>query len=219
MREPVDPVLGVGDEVKVTVWRHDDLTRNLRVGASGLAFYPLIGEVKLLGITPNQLRADLAQGLSRFVNDPQVSVEVVAFRSRRIQVLGEVRQPGVFMMEDSLTVLDAIAMAGGFTLDARTSNVVLARRVEKGIELRALDLQSFLDKGKVDQNVALERGDIVYVVPTIIANVERFMLRFGHIISPVVEVERGWVLGDAIVNIVTGKSTDPAATTLVIEPR
>lgn len=200
-----ETVLGVGDEIKVTVWRKDDLTRTLRIGSSGIIFFPLVGEIQAAGLTPEQLHTRITEGLEKYFTNPQVNVDVVSFRSRRVYILGEVRNPGMFFIEDSMKVLEAISLAGGFTLDANTKNVILIKQSQHQIELSSLDLKALLKRGEPEQNVLLQKGDIVYVTPTVIADIERFMRRFYAIIEPIVELERGVIFGDEIADIITGK--------------
>ncbi|MHC4805488.1 MAG: polysaccharide biosynthesis/export family protein [Planctomycetota bacterium] len=203
-----ETVLGVGDEIKVTVWRKDDLTRTLRIGSSGIIFFPLVGEIQATGLTPEQLNTKITEGLEKYFINPQVNVNVTSFRSRRVYVLGEVRKPGMFFIEDSMKVLEAISLAGGFTLDANTKNVILVSQSQHQLELSSLDLKALLEGGEQEQNVPLQKGDIVYVTPTLIADVERFMRRFYGIIEPIVELERGIIFGDEIADIITGKDRE-----------
>lgn len=207
-REALEPkpelVLGVGDEIKVTVWRKDDLTHTLRIDSSGIIFFPLVGEVQVAGLTVNQVRNKITDGLSRYYSDPQVNVDVTSYRSRRVYVLGEVAQPGSFVIEDSLKVVGAISLARGFTSDANMGNVILIRQGEKMIEFSSLDVERLLEEGDVKQNVFLHKDDIVFVPPTTIANVERFMRRFISIITPIVELERAIIYGHTINDLING---------------
>jgi polysaccharide export outer membrane protein len=199
-------VLGVGDEIQIIVWRRDDLNRKLRIAPSGRIFFPLVGEIQAEGLSTDQLRLEITEGLSRHFLDPQVNVEVETYRNRRFYVLGEVRKPGVFIIEDSASVVEAIALAGGFTLEAKTDNVILVRKAPDYLELRALNIDALLEKADMTQNVFLQRGDIVYVTPTTIVDMERFMVRFYRIIAPLVELERGIIFGYEIDDLISGTS-------------
>jgi polysaccharide export outer membrane protein len=141
------------------------------------------------------------------VINPQVNVEVASYRNRKYYILGEVRKPGVFVIEDSVRVIEAIAMAGGFTWDARTNNVILVRQAPDHLELRSLNIDALLGKGELEQNVFLQRGDVVYVTPTTIVDIERFMKRFYTIILPLVEVERGIIFGYEVSDLIEGEAT------------
>jgi polysaccharide export outer membrane protein len=200
-------ILGVGDEIKVIVWRRDDLNRALRIGPSGKIFFPLVGEVQASGRTPDEVRAEITDGLVKHVVNPQVNVEVATYRNRRFYVLGEVRKPGVFVIEDSVKAVEGLAMAGWFTHDANPKNVILVRQIPDYLELRSLNIEALLQEGDTEQNVYLQRGDVVYVIPSTIVDIERFMRRLYVIIAPLVEIQRGIIFGYEISDLIEGKST------------
>ena len=202
-----EDVLGIGDEIKVIVWRKDDLNRTLKIGSSGQIFFPLVGVIQSAGLTPNQLRSKITEGLSTHFVNPQVNVEISSYRSRKFYVLGEVQKAGMFMIESSASVIEAIAMAGGFTVDASLRNVILVRQESNQIEVRSLNLNAFLRSGDLHQNVQLQSRDIVYVVPTTITDISRFMLKFYTIILPLVEIERGIIYGYEISDLIQGKQS------------
>ena len=202
-----EDVLGIGDEIKVIVWRKDDLNRTLKIGSSGQIFFPLVGVIQSAGLTPNQLRSKITEGLSTHFVNPQVNVEISSYRSRKFYVLGEVQKAGMFMIESSASLIEAIAMAGGFTVDASLRNVILVRQESNQIEVRSLNLNAFLRSGDLHQNVQLQSRDIVYVVPTTITDISRFMLKFYTIILPLVEIERGIIYGYEISDLIQGKQS------------
>jgi polysaccharide biosynthesis/export protein len=166
-----DYKLGPGDIISVIVWDHPELTipagiyrsaeqsGNL-VDADGNIFYPYAGTLHVAGKTALEVRSLLAQKLSKVVEKPQVDVRVVAFRSKRVYVVGEVKQPGLLEIDDvPLTIVDAVNKAGGFNPEADHSELLLTR---KGATWR-VDLQALYELGATDQNVLLEAGDIVNV--------------------------------------------------------
>jgi polysaccharide export outer membrane protein len=208
MREAAEQgfILGVGDEVKVTVWKQDDLNRVLRIDPSGKVFYPLVGEIDVAGLSAEELRKIITEGLSDYIDNPQVNVDMISFRSRKIYVLGEVKKPGILVMEDSMNIMDALLHSGGPTLQADQKKIILIRSYPEQIELQAIDLKSLFDTGDKDQMVALQENDIIYVPPSFVANVDRFFEHVAKVIYPIAEIERAVVLGDAIYRIFTGRS-------------
>ena len=113
--QPVEK-LGVGDAVRVTVFQQPDLTTEARISERGTITMPLVGEVKLSGLSPNQAASRVAEELKKgkYLNRPQVSLAVTTVRSRQVNVLGQVARPGRYPLDDSSSQLaDLIAAAGG----------------------------------------------------------------------------------------------------------
>lgn len=210
-------VLGVGDEVELSVYRHDDLSKKVRIPPDGINTFPLIGEIPTRGISIHQLRKNIKESLSVYVVDPQVSLEITSFKGQKIFILGEVNMPGAYQIDTPTTVIEAIARAGGYTLDGKYSSVVLIRGGPEKPELKKLDLKKTFVKGDLSQNVYLKSGDVVYVPRTFISNVDRFFKHFENIIKPFVWTEQGIVLGDRIDSEVFN-SARSAPTNIVITP-
>ena len=154
--------LGVGDVVEVRVFREKDLTGTYLIDDAGGIDFPLIGRITLAGrkakAVEEELRSRLADG---YLVDPQVSVFVQERNSQKVHVLGQVNKPGSFPLEPGMTVIQAVAQAGGFTKLAATNRVNLTRVQdgrEKSFQVRVGDIRS----GEA-VNVGLLPGDIVYV--------------------------------------------------------
>lgn len=193
-------ILGTGDELQITVFRKDELSQAVRIEPSGKIMYPLTGDIQAAGLSIFQLRDKIREGLSKYIVNPQVVVSIVSVRSQKIIVLGEVGRPGFFQPETSVNTLEAISQAGGFTQDSEERNVLLIRGGMEKPELRKLDLQKALKEGDLSDNALLQSGDIVYVPNTFISDVSRFFEHLAVIIRPVVEIERGYLFGDEIIN-------------------
>ena len=177
-------ILGFGDELEISMFRHDDMTKKVRILPDGKIHYPLVGEIKAEGLSANQLRDKLREGLLKYYVDPQVSVIVTSIGSQKIFVLGEVNKPGVFQLDRPKTIVEAISEAAGFTLDAKLRTVLLIRGgpSNPNPSYSVLDLEKTLKERDMTQNVSLRQGDIIYVPATEIANVERFFERIWAII-------------------------------------
>ena len=199
-------LLGPGDQITVFVWRHDELRREFKVDPAGYIYVPLAGEIRASGQTIPQLRQTVAEKLSRYIVNPQVEISISESVSRQVHVLGEVRSPGTLTLDREILVWEAIARAGGFTNGANKGDVLLLR--DSGDELRvaslSLDVRKMLDKGKLDHNVHLKSGDIIYIFPSTIADIETFMLRFQNILAPIVTLERMLILWPALVDALKG---------------
>jgi polysaccharide export outer membrane protein len=169
-------ILGFGDELEISMFRHDDMTKTVRILPDGKIYYPLVGEIKAEGLSAKQLRDKLREGLLKYYVDPQVSLIVTSIGSQKVFVLGEVNKPGVFDLGRPKTVIEAIAEAEGFTHDAKLRNVLLIRGgpSDPNPNYRVLDLEKTLKERDMTQDVSLRKGDIIYVPATEIANVARF---------------------------------------------
>ncbi len=157
----VDPkyTLGPEDVIFVRVWREPDLSGPLAVRPDGKITMPLINEVQAAGATPDQLAKRISDQLSKFINNPQVMVQVQAVRSQRYYITGEVNRPGAYPLAVPTTVFEAITMAGGFR-DFANKKKITIRRGSKRIRFNYNDVV----KGKnTQQNILLENGDQVIV--------------------------------------------------------
>lgn len=167
--------IGAGDTLKISVWEWDNLNQEVIVRPDGMISYPLVGEVPAEGLTLPQLTAELTKRLKEYIKSPQVSISVTKIGGRKIIVLGEVAQPGVYSVTGNRTVLEAIALAQGFSKDAVLSSVIVIKGGFQNPKGRRLDLNRAISKADMSQNIALEPEDIVYVPKKFIANVNYFV--------------------------------------------
>lgn len=120
--------LGSGDELRITVFGEADLTGQFLVGSQGTIAYPLVGDVRAAGLTVGEFTLSLQQALQSFIRTPNVSVQVTNYRP--FYILGEVQRPGTYPYSTDLTVLNAVATAGGFTYRANRRRVYIRRANE-----------------------------------------------------------------------------------------
>ncbi len=183
---PPEFVFGPGDEIHIAVWRHDDLDMQIKISPDGAISYPLIGRMVVAGMTYPDLMALLSEKISQYYVDPQVSINVVEVSSMKVYVLGYVRNPTTLQIESELDVVGALTEAGWINDDSRTNNILLIRGGLSQPELFTIDLDQLLASGDVRQNIPLQKGDILYVPPKTIVNVENFFRRIAGILSPFV---------------------------------
>ncbi len=157
-------IIGPGDTVRVSTYRHPELTTEARLSDRGELGVPLVGQVTLKGLTPDQAAKLIADKLKRgnFLVDPQIIVRVIEARSRQISILGYVKNPGRYVLDGSAAkISDVIAMAGG--LEISGSNKIIIQRSEAGkTQTVNVDLLSIIE-GDSSKNVEVHGGDSVFV--------------------------------------------------------
>lgn len=163
-----DFLIGPEDVLDVVVWRNQDLSRTVVVRPDGMITMPLIGDVPASGFTANQVAARIADRLKEYKQDPAVSVSVKEVNSYNVFVLGEVTKPGKYQLKSHTTVLQAIAMAGGFTIYASKNRMQVVRSTANGdgqpheIRIPARYDDLVFGKGEL-KNFVLKSGDLVVV--------------------------------------------------------
>jgi protein involved in polysaccharide export with SLBB domain len=112
-----------GDQIRLKIWREPDLSGDFQVSTAGTVVLPKIGEMSVAGATPQSLHALLVGRYSQFLRDPAIEVTVL----RRVNVLGAVRSPGLYPLDGTMTIADALAVAGGATSEGKVDKVELRR--------------------------------------------------------------------------------------------
>ena len=159
-----DFVIGTGDVLAINVWKEPDVSRTLPVRPDGKISLPLVGDVQAAGLTAKQLRANLEKALQAFIASPAVTVIVQEVRSQTFNILGDVQRPGTFPLTKPTTVLDALAMAGGFREWAKQTKVYVLRTGAGGAQERLPFNYKQVIKGEsLSQNIQLKPGDTIIV--------------------------------------------------------
>lgn len=157
-------VLGPGDTVRVTAYRNPDLTTEGRLTEQGKLNMPLVGEISLKGMTPDQAAKAIADRLKggKYVLEPQITVAVVQARSRLVSVLGNVKSPGRYELDGtSAKISDVIAMAGGLDPNA-SDKITVQRNGAQKSEPISVDFSSIIE-GDLSKNIEVSGGDSVFV--------------------------------------------------------
>jgi polysaccharide export outer membrane protein len=161
---PDSYVIGAEDVISVYVWKEPDMSKSVPVRPDGMISLPLVGEVKAAGYTPVQLQDVLAAAMKKFVSDPQVTVVVEKISSLSFNIVGEVTHPGYFPLTRRMTVLDAIAMAGGFKDFAKTKKVYVLRTAANGNQERLpFNYKDVIHGKNEQQNIELHPRDTIVV--------------------------------------------------------
>jgi polysaccharide export outer membrane protein len=158
-----DYVLGPGDQLDISVWKDEALTRSLAILPDGKISFPLVGELMAAGKTVAQLKKDIEGRLSRFIPDPVLSLEVKQVNSQIIYVIGRVNTPGRFVLNVNVNVLQALAIAGGFNPFADKSKVKIIRNEGGKTRIIAFDYDLVVKKERLEENIGLKRGDVIVV--------------------------------------------------------
>jgi len=155
--------LGAGDVLTIGVWGYENLqAKDLVVRPDGNIAFPIVGEIKVAGVSSGQLTDLLTKGLSDYINNPKVTVNVLKFHTTRVYVLGKVARPGMYELEKQHNLLDAIGIAGSYTVEAAKKKVYIIRKDQTGTPVK-VNLMNIWEKGDMTQNYALGDGDVVYL--------------------------------------------------------
>jgi polysaccharide export outer membrane protein len=161
----VDPgyKLGAEDVMLVSVWKDEQLTREVVVRPDGMFSFPLIGDVQAEDRTVEDIRGDIVKRLTKYIPNPNVSVAVTKVISYKVYVVGRVNKPGEYLIGHYTDVLQALSLAGGLTPFAAENDIKVMRRVrgeQHAIPFRYGDVRKGRD---LEQNIILRRGDVVMV--------------------------------------------------------
>jgi polysaccharide biosynthesis/export protein len=157
-------IIGPEDILAINVWKEPDISRSVPVRSDGAISLPLVGEVDAGGKTTVQLEQEITAKLRTYISEPVVAVMVQEMRSKRFNVLGQVAKPGSYLLSSNTTILDAIALAGGFRDFAKQKSIYVLRKNPDGSETRLPFNYKDVVKGKnVEQNVKLLPRDSVVI--------------------------------------------------------
>lgn len=155
--------IGPEDVLQISVWNNEAMSRTVPVRPDGNISLPLLNDVHAAGLTPMELRDQLMQKLADYMPHPEVSVIVNDVHSFKVAVIGQVPKPNRYELKSAATVMDALAMAGGFTEFASRSRVVVIRANGAKTERIPFDYEKVRDGDPKQVNFRLQPGDIVLV--------------------------------------------------------
>ena len=174
--------LGKDDVIQIDVQGHPEFSGKFTVSPDGKIQYQYIGDVKVEGLTKEEVREKIKGLLSEYIHEPQVMVKILEFRSKYIYVMGEVGKPGKYPMNGSgMSVRDAIIAAGLVTSDAGMRGTRLIRPAGDKVYVRKVDICKILYEGMLDENYMLKPGDIIYVPTLAVSKISRVI---DKVVSP-----------------------------------
>jgi protein involved in polysaccharide export with SLBB domain len=189
--------LGYGDVIEIKFFNNERFNETVTIRPDGRISMERMGEIFVAGITPVQLDELITLKYSEFIQDPEVTVFVREFSGYQVYVLGEVQSPGGFPIQRNMTLLQAIASAGGAKNGAKLGDVVLLRRGENGeVAARKVDLKKAMktNNGAIGEyDLYIQPLDIVFVPKTKIASISSFMDMVYDGFLPPVDLYMRWL--------------------------
>ncbi|HTC46696.1 MAG TPA: polysaccharide biosynthesis/export family protein [Candidatus Aquilonibacter sp.] len=156
-------VIGNDDVLAINVWKEPDISRSIPVRSDGKISLPLVGEVQAAGLTPLKLEKDIAGKLKSYISEPEVTVMVQQVNSQKFNILGQVARPGSYVIANSPTVLDAIALSGGFRDFAKKKSIYVLRQGPSGETRLPFNYKDVSQGKNMSQNIKLQPGDTIIV--------------------------------------------------------
>jgi polysaccharide biosynthesis/export protein len=164
-KTPEDFVLGPEDVLLVSVWHEPDLSTKTVVRPDGKIGVPLLGDIQASDLTTEKLRDIIAEKLSRYMEQPEVSVVVVEIHSLVVHLIGGVARQGAYAMGGPLNVVELLARAGGLTEFTKGESITIVRTVDKGKEIQRIpfNYREYIEGRGMQRNIQLKSGDLVIV--------------------------------------------------------
>jgi len=157
-------IVGIGDVLEILVWKEGELSKTVPVRPDGMITLPLVGEIKAVGLTPTQLKEVVTTALQKVVSDPQVTVMVTSVQSLSFNMVGNVNRPGYYPLTRPVTILDAIALGGGFRDFAKQNKIYVLRAGPNGTQEKLKFNYKQVIKGKnMAQNIVLQPHDTLVI--------------------------------------------------------
>jgi len=156
-------VIQPNDMLEIFVWKEPELTRKVLVRPDGRISFPLVQDLQAAGLNPGELKVQVEKKLSEFLSAPEVTIIVEAIKSYQVYVLGKVQKPGSMNVEKPVTVLQALALAGGFQDYAKDTEMTIIRTQGKDHLVFDFNYRDVIKGKKAEQNIILRSGDVVVV--------------------------------------------------------
>lgn len=152
-----------GDVIEVSVWREEEMQREILIPPDGRLSFPLVGEIVAAGRTVSELQSEITEKLQTYIPEAVVTVSVVAIEGNRVYVIGQVNNPGSFVMNTRINVVQALSLAKGMTPFAAVNDIIVLRG--SGAQQRVFRFRyNNVSRGRdLAQNITLESGDVVIV--------------------------------------------------------
>jgi polysaccharide export outer membrane protein len=173
-----------GDEIEVFVWKNPDLSKVVIVDPDGRISYPLVGRIKVSGLSIEELEKQIQERISEYVISPQVSLMMRKFSGNKIIVLGEVTYPGIYTYTGAINLIEAVGLAGDFTDQAHSESVIVVRgNLKENPQVMRINMIKAITRGTSDSRIILQPNDVIFIPKTFVANLNKFINDIGPIIG------------------------------------
>ena len=156
-------IIGFGDILEISIWNEPDLSRTVFVRIDGRISLPLLGDVVAAGKSPEALAAILEDEAKNYIEEPNVAVILTTSNSKRYYLLGQIATPGEYSIDYPITLLQAIAKAGGFREWAKTSKILVFRKQSGGEKILTFNYDSLTKGEDLSQNIFIAPGDTIII--------------------------------------------------------
>ena len=167
--------LGVNDVLSITVSRHPEVSGDFYINSEGKIQYEFVGDLKILGMTKDEVKDLVTNSLSKYIVTPDVTVKIIGYNSKVVYVIGEVGAPGkIYMHGDTITVREALLQAGLPLLSASMKKSRLVTPADSGkAERKYVNVEALLYDGDLRENLMMKPGDVLYIPATILTKAMR----------------------------------------------
>ncbi len=155
--------IGPSDLLDIQVWNEPDVSKQVRVLIDGTIVLPLVGQINAAGLTPSQLSQSLRKKLSEYIAEPEVTVMVLEGKYNRYFIVGQIQNPGEYYIDYPISILQAIARAGGFQEWAKKSKIFVIRQTKSGEERIEFNYDEFVKGDKKVKNIEIVSGDTIII--------------------------------------------------------
>jgi len=156
-------IIGPGDVLMVSIWKDESLTQEVVVLPDGTISFPLIGAIKAEDKTLAELKTEIEERIKKYVPDPVLWISVRNMNSAYIYILGRVNNPGRFLLNSRVNVLQGLAIAGGLNPFADNNDIKIFRTEENGTKLIRFRYNDVIKGKSLEENITLKRGDVIIV--------------------------------------------------------
>lgn len=161
--DPSAYTIAPGDVLEVSVWKEENLNREVLVAPDGRISFPLAGIIKAADKSVTEIHQEIVKRLEDYIADPVVNVAIVNNQGNSVFVIGKVTKPGEYIVKRNIDVLQALSLAGGITPFADGDDIKVLRRLGSGIKVYSFDYGDVIKGKRLEQNILLKAGDTVAV--------------------------------------------------------